>query len=131
MKLNESILKNLNEIDHETRHEDYTNASREFDDIFLDGDYIYSDNGHCITYRIYDNGNIHQINVSNPYDLNEDYYFAQSKDSYNWKIFGKRNVYPYKDKVNCPIEDRQGEPIEIARYIGKLNDNIDVIIDKS
>ena len=89
MKLNESILKNLNEIDHKSRHEDYTNASREFDDIFLEGDYIYSDNGHRITYRIYDNGNIHQINVSNHYDLNEDYYSAQSKDGYNWKIFEK------------------------------------------
>ena len=130
MKLNESILKNLNEIDHENKPEDYTNASRKFDDIFLDGDYIYSDKGHRIVYRIYD-GDIHQINVSNRYDLNEDYYSAQSKDGYNWKIFEKRKVYPYKHKVNWPIEDRQGEPIEIAKYIGKLNDNINVIIDKS
>lgn len=131
MKLNESILKNLNEIDHETRHEDYTDASREFDDIFLDGDYIYSDSGHRIVYRIYDDGNIHQINVSNHYDLNEDYYSAQSKDGYNWKIFEKRYVYPHKHKVNRPFRDKQGEPIEIAKYIGKLNDNIEAIIDKS
>lgn len=127
MKLNESIFKNLNEIDRETKHENYTDTFREIDGIY----YIYSAKGHRIAYSIYDDGNIHQINVSNPYDLNEDYYFAQSKDGYNWKIFEKRNVYPYKDKVNCPIEDRQGEPIEIAKYIGKLNDNIDVIIDKS
>ena len=130
MKLNESILKNLNEIDHESKHEDYTQASDKFDEIFSDGDYIRSEKGHRIVYRIYDN-ELHQITVSNPYDLNEDYYSAQSKDGYNWKIFEKRNVYPYKNKVNWPIEDRQGEPIEIAKYIGKLNDDIDATIDKS
>ena len=44
------IKSKLNEMDHETKPEDYTNASSSFDDIFLDRDYIRSKSGHTIVF---------------------------------------------------------------------------------
>ena len=125
------VNENMNEAeDHLSKKEDYTQASNKFDDIFSNGDYITSAKGHKVVYNIYD-GNIHQINVSNPYDSNEDYYSAQSKDGLNWIIFGKRNIYPYNRKINVPEEEIQGEPMEIAKHIAELNDKFDKRIDKS
>lgn len=98
-----NVIKYLNEEDHERKPEDYSNASRNFDDIFLNGDMITSNDGTKIVYNIYDENN-HQIN--------SDTYSAFSKDGHSWKVAKDRQ----------PIEDIEGTPIEVARHIKDMID---------
>lgn len=108
MNISTKILNSLKEMDHEKKHEDYTNASRNFDDIFLDGDFIKSNQGVKITYRIIDDTN-HQLLCDD-----KGVYSAFSKDGYHWKIAQGRK----------PIDEMEGTPINIAKYLAKLNDTI-------
>lgn len=113
MNVSSKIIKVLTEmaLDHEKKPEDYTNASNKFDDIFLDGDYYTSDSGIRFVYKIYDETN-HQINLPNKVEHG---FWAISKDGYNWKIVEKN-----KDR-NTPIDEKQGEPIDIAKYLADIN----------
>ena len=117
-------IMSLLEADHESKREDFTQASRDFDEIFLDGDYIYTkDKHHRVVYRIYDD-TTHSIIVSNAHDRNEDYPQAQSKDGYNWKIFEKVSVQDIGKRYE-PTQEVQGKPIKIAYIIAELADKQD------
>jgi len=100
----------LNELDHPDKYEDYTNTSYSFGDIFLNGDYIMSKNGHKIVYRNLDDVKI--IFVDN--EDSKQFYSARSRDSYHWSII----------KNGQFIEEKLGRPITIAQYIADLNDTI-------
>ena len=102
------IKSKLNEMDHETKTEDYTNASSSFDDIFLDRDYIRSKSGHTIVFIEIDK-DAYEVRDSKGYNG----LWAYSKDTYNWTLLkGKRSI-------NKTIT---GSPIEIARYIADWYD---------
>ena len=102
------IKSNLNEIDHKTKAEDYTNASSSFDDIFLDGDYIRSKSGHTIVFIEIDK-DAYEVRDNKGYNG----LWAFSKDTYNW------NLLKNKRSINKTII---GSPIEIARYIADWYD---------
>lgn len=102
------IKSKLNEMDHETKPEDYTNASSSFDDIFLDGDYLYSNLGTRVTYKIIDDNN-HQLLSDEGGDYN-----AFSNDGYHWKIALRRQ----------PVDEVEGKPVDVAKYICNLNDTV-------
>jgi len=108
-KLLDLIRNKLNEEDHENKAEDFTNATSTFDDMFLNGDFIRLNNGLVLTHKIQDDGS-HTISVTND---NEDHYNAYSTDGEVWKIAFGRTV---KD-------EKEGEPIEIAKYLAKLNES--------
>ena len=102
-------IKILKELDHPDKHEDYTNTSWSFDNIFLNGDYIMSESGHKIIYLVTDNDYIIYVDELNKPSL----YSARSKDNYTWSII----------KDGRFIEEVEGKPISVARYIGELIDS--------
>ena len=105
MNLSNRILTLLTEEDHETKPEDYTQASYVFDRTFNNGDYIRTKKGFKVVYRIYDETS-HEIKIDN------DHIWAFSRNGIDWKLVKGR--LQYKD-----IEDR---PIDVAKLIGKLAD---------
>lgn len=102
------IKSKLNEMDHENKPEDYTNASSSFDDIFLNKDFVRSKNGHSIVFIEIDE-NAYEIRDREGYNG----LWAFSKDAYNW------NLLKNKRSINKTIT---GSPIEVARYIADWYD---------
>lgn len=104
-----NIISKLNEEDHEKKPEDYTNASYLFRDTFLNGDYIRSSKGYSMVHIIQDDGS----HVIKPKDTDNEMYNAYSKDGIDWQIALGRT----------PKYTKEGKPIDIAKYLIKLNDN--------
>ena len=105
MSLSSKIINNLYEADHMDKPENYTGVSQEFDNTFYNNDYIYSKNGLRIVFRIYDEDS-YELAVDS-----EDGYSAVSNDGYKWEIIKNRQM----------IDEKEGEPIEIARYLAEIN----------
>lgn len=97
-----NIINILNEEDHENKPENFSQASKNFDDIFLNGDYITVD-GLTAKYTI--NDGYHMIKID---DMD---YSAHSRDGEHWQIANDRT----------PIDEKDGKPIDIAKYIIELN----------
>lgn len=93
---------NISEADHIDKSENYTNASSNFNDIFLNGDYITTPSGLVVKYTI--NGDSHEIKIDNNHQ------WAYSKDGYNWVLAVNRK----------PIRNVTGTPIEVAHMVADL-----------
>ena len=75
MNIYYKLKSTLNEMDHEKKPEDYTNASERFDDIFLNGDYIVNEAGLKIVYHIYDDSTYDDTSYDDSYY--DDYYYDE------------------------------------------------------